>query len=124
MAQVIHSGTLLGVDGVPVTVEIDMLRRLPNVVIVGLPGSAVRESTERVRSAIQAAGFEVPRQRVVVNLAPANLRKFGTSFDLPIALGILAASEQIPRTKLGDTVLVGELSLEGGLRPVRGAGAT
>lgn len=121
MACVVGSGTLSGVDGVPVSVEVDLLRRIPCVVIVGLPGSAVRESADRVRSAIQAAGLEFPRKRVVINLAPADLRKSGAGFDLPIAVGILAASAQVPPEKLSETFFIGELSLEGRLRPVRGA---
>ena len=121
MACTVLSGALLGVEGAPVSVEVDLLRRLPCVVIVGLPGGAVRESADRVRSAIQAAGREFPRQRVVINLAPAGLRKSGAAFDLPIAVGILAADGQVPEARLHETALVGELSLEGRLRPVRGA---
>lgn len=121
MAVVVVSGTLEGVEGVPIEVEVDLLRRLPCVVIVGLPGGAVRESADRVRSAIQQAGLEFPRRRVVVNLAPADVRKVGTGFDLPIAVGILAASEQVRTERLAGTVLFGELSLEGQLRRVRGA---
>jgi magnesium chelatase family protein len=121
VALVAMSGTLVGVDGVPIQVEIDLLRRLPSVVIVGLPDGAVRESAERVRSAIQQAGFEFPRKRVVVNLAPADVRKCGTAFDLPIAAGILAVSEQVDRSRLEGTMFFGELSLEGLLRRIRGA---
>ena len=121
MAVMVVSGTLEGVDGVPIEVEVDLLRRLPSVVIVGLPGGAVRESADRVRSAIRQAGLEFPRKRVVVNLAPADVRKVGTGFDLPIAVGILAASEQVACDRLDGTVLFGELSLEGQLRRVRGA---
>ncbi len=121
MAAVVLSGSLLGVEGASVGVEVDLLRRLPSVVIVGLPGSAVRESAERVRSAIQQAGGEFPKQRVVVNLAPADLPKVGSAFDLPIAVGVLVASGQLPALALRDTLFVGELSLEGNLRPVRGA---
>ncbi|MEL6343695.1 MAG: YifB family Mg chelatase-like AAA ATPase [Myxococcota bacterium] len=121
MAYTVLSGALVGVDGVPVSVEVDLLRRLPCVVIVGLPGGAVRESADRVRSALQAAGHEFPRKRVVINLAPADLRKSGAAFDLPIAVGILAASGQIQTKRLKKTALVGELSLEGRLRSVRGA---
>jgi magnesium chelatase family protein len=91
------------------------------VVIVGLAGHAVRESAERVRSAIQQAGFEFPRKRVVVNLAPADLPKSGTAFDLPIAIGVLAAAGLLPSEPLEGTAMVGELSLEGHLRDVRGA---
>lgn len=121
MACVVHSEALLGVEGVPVEVEVDLLRRLPSMVIVGLPGGAVRESGERVRSAIQQAEREFPRQRVVVNMAPADLPKVGTAFDLPIAVGVLAASGQVPSDALKDTAFIGELSLEGQLRGVRGA---
>ena len=121
MAVTVHTGTLLGVDGVPVEVEVDLVRRLPGMVIVGLPGGAVRESAERVRSALTEAGQEFPRKRVVVNLAPADLRKSGTGFDLPIAVGILAASGQVPVPALQGTAFAGELSLEGRLRRVKGA---
>jgi magnesium chelatase family protein len=121
MACVIQSGALVGVDGQSVQVEVDLLRRLPSVVIVGLPGGAVRESADRVRSALQEAGFEFPRKRVVVNLAPADLRKEGTAFDLPIAVGILAASGQVDAGRLEGTCFVGELSLEGQLRRINGA---
>ena len=121
MTCTVLSGTLLGVDAHPVHVEVDLLRRLPSVVIVGLPGGAVRESADRVRSALQQSGFEFPRKRVVVNLAPADLRKSGTGFDLPIAVGVLAASEQVPVDRLAQTAFVGELSLDGQLRRVRGA---
>ena len=121
MAVTVHTGTLVGVDSVPVEVEVDLVRRLPGMVIVGLPGGAVRESAERVRSALTEAGQEFPRKRVVVNLAPADLRKAGTGFDLPIAVGILAASGQVPAGPLADTAFAGEVSLEGRLRRVRGA---
>ena len=121
MAFTVESGAIVGVDGVPVRVEVDLLNRLPSVVIVGLPGGAVRESQERVRSAIQDSGLEFPRKRVVVNLAPADLRKAGTGFDLPIALGVLAAAGEVAREGFDGTVFVGELSLDGRLRSVRGA---
>ena len=121
MACVVQAGTLVGVDGCPVLVEVDLLRRLPSVVIVGLPSGAVRESADRVRSALQQGGFDFPRKRVVVNLAPADLRKEGTAFDLPIAVAILAASEQVPADRLDGTLFVGELSLDGELRRVNGA---
>lgn len=121
MAVTVHTGTLFGVDGMPVEVEVDLVRRLPGMVIVGLPGGAVRESTERVRSALSQSGNDFPRKRVVVNLAPADLRKTGTGFDLPIAVGILAASGQVPATRLSDTAFAGEMSLAGRLRRVKGA---
>ena len=88
MSVVVWGCTLVGVEAAPVAVEVDLLRRLPQICIVGLADHAVRESAERVRSAITAAGFEFPRKRVVVNLAPADLRKEGTGLDLAIALGV------------------------------------
>ncbi|MFT5683360.1 MAG: magnesium chelatase family protein [Myxococcota bacterium] len=121
MVCTVLSGALCGIEGVAVGVEVDLLKRLPGVVIVGLAGSAIRESTERIRSAIQSAGLDFPRKRVVVNLAPADLKKTGSAFDLPIAVGILAAAELVDSERLEGTCLVGELSLEGRLRPVRGA---
>jgi len=118
MSTSIQSAALSGITGIPVNVEVDLLRRLPAMVIVGLPGGAVREVADRVRSAVDAAGFEFPRQRVVVNLAPADLHKQGTQFDLPIALGVLAASDQVDLPK--GLAAFGELSLDGSVRPVRG----
>ncbi len=117
----VHAAALLGVDALPVTVEVDLLRRLPQVVIVGLASASVRESADRVRSAMLSAGFEFPRQRVVVSLAPADLRKEGTGFDLPIAVAVLAAAGRVDAEKASRYLLVGELSLSGELRPVRGA---
>lgn len=114
------SGCIVGVTGVPVRVEVDILRRLPATQIVGLAAGAVREAAERVRSAVHSAGMEWPRMRVVVNLAPADLRKDGTAFDLPIALGVLAGSGQLGTATLQGRVFAGELSLSGELRPVRG----
>lgn len=121
MVMQVYSGALVGVEAVPVGVEVDLLRRLPGVCIVGLPAGAVRESAERVRSAVVAEGLEFPRKRVVINLAPADLRKDGAAFDLPIAVGILAADGAISQHALDQVMLVGELSLSGELRPVRGA---
>jgi len=111
---------LIGVEAVTVHVEVDILRRLPSIQIVGLAASSVRESTERVRSALTAVGHAWPRGRIIVNLAPAGLRKEGTGFDLPIAVGILAAGQSLPARCLSDRLFVGELSLSGALRPVRG----
>ena len=120
MAVCAVSGALQGVDAVPIMVEVDLLRRLPSVAVVGLAAHAVKESTERVRSAIASAGFEFPRQRIVINLAPADLRKEGTALDLPIALAILAAQGVLPAPALQHVITAGELSLGGELRPVRG----
>ncbi|MFZ5477926.1 MAG: YifB family Mg chelatase-like AAA ATPase [Myxococcota bacterium] len=120
MSSLVSGATLVGVEGVRVTVEVDLLRRLPAVVIVGLASTSVRESADRVRSSLLAAGFEFPRQRVVVSLAPADLRKDGTGMDLPIAAGILGAAGVLSQAALVDWVMFGELSLAGALRPVRG----
>lgn len=121
MAVTTLAAALEGVHAVPIEVEVDLLRRLPSVSVVGLAASAVKESAERVRSAIASAGLEFPRKRVVVNLAPADVRKDGTAFDLPVALAILAADGQVPSDALRDWVVAGELSLGGALRPVRGS---
>ena len=120
MPATILSAALNGVDAYPVHVEVDTDRQLPSFTVVGLPDSTVRESKERVMAAIRNAGFEWPRRRVTVNLAPAHLRKEGSAFDLPIAVGILAASSQIRLCRAGRFILVGELSLDGTLRPARG----
>ena len=121
MAVQVHATSLVGVEARQVQVEVDLLRRLPRIAVVGLPASEVRESAERLRSAVQAAGYDFPRKRVVINLAPADLRKDGCALDLPMALGILAADGQLEPERLANTLVVGELSLGGALRPVRGA---
>jgi magnesium chelatase family protein len=113
--------SLLGIDAVPVEVEVDVSVGLPGFSIVGLPDTAVQEARERVRVAISNSGFKFPTKRVIVNLAPANLRKEGAAFDLPIALAILAASGAVSEDRLEGSGVVGELSLDGGLRGVRGA---
>jgi len=115
------SAALLGVEAVLVRVEVDVTGGLPLFATVGLPDSAVRESRERVRSAIRNAGFSFPNDRIIVNLAPADLRKEGAAFDLPIALGILTAIGSVRRDGLGVFAVVGELALDGQIQPVRGA---
>ena len=115
------SASLLGVDGVPVQVEVDVAFGLPSLTIVGLAGSQVQEARERVRSALRNSGFEVPARRITVNLAPADLPKDGTAYDVAIAVGILAASGQLPDTsRLAVTALLGELALDGAVRSVTG----
>ena len=121
MAVVARGAALEGVEARSVEVEVDLLKRLPTVVIVGLANSAVKESAERVRSAMESSGFAFPRKRVVINLAPADLRKQGTALDLPTALGILAADGMVPEETLASTVCAGELALGGQLRRVTGA---
>ena len=114
------SASLVGLDAQPVTVEVDLAPGLPGVQLVGLPDKAIQESRERVRSALRNSGFRGPLVRVVVNLAPADLRKEGPAFDLPIALGLLAASGQLDRPQLDGLWCAGELALDGQLRPIRG----
>lgn len=117
---VVYSRAQTGIQAPLVTVEVHLTRGLPGLSIVGLPETAVKESKDRVRSALINARFEFPNRRVTINLAPADLPKEGGRFDLPIALGILAASDQLPREWLRDYEFVGELALSGQLRPVRG----
>jgi magnesium chelatase family protein len=115
------SASIVGVEGVPVRVEVDVAFGLPALTIVGLAGSQVQEARERVRSAIRNSGFELPARRITVNLSPADLPKDGTGYDLAIAVGILAASGQLRSVeRLATTALVGELALDGGLRSVAG----
>ena len=116
----VHSRAQNGLQADPVTVEVDLSPGLPGLSIVGLPEAAVRESRDRVRAAILNSGYQFPNRRVTINLAPADLPKEGGRFDLPIALGILAASSQIPAQALQDLEVLGELSLTGEIRPVRG----
>lgn len=120
MLAIVHSRACIGVSAPAVTVEVHLSGGLPALSIVGLPETGVRESKERVRSALLNAGFEFPARRITINLAPADLPKEGGRFDLPIALGILAASGQIPPDSLGAVEFVGELSLDGALRPLKG----
>ena len=117
----VRSLALLGIDALPVEVEVDVGAGLPGFSIVGLPDAAVQEARERVRVAISNSGYKFPTKKVIVNLAPASLRKEGPAFDLPIALAVLAASGLVPQERLEDAGVVGELSLDGGLRGIRGA---
>lgn len=121
MLSRIHSATVLGVEALAVDVEIDIANGLPSFTTVGLPLGAVKEGRERVAAAFGNSGYQLPLRRITVNLAPADLPKRGSAFDLPIAIGILAASGQIPDDRLGRTLFLGELGLEGDLRPIRGA---
>ena len=120
MLASLRSAALFGVDAFPVHIEVDVSFGLPHFSMVGLPDASVRESRDRVRSAIRNSGFEFPHHRITVNLAPADVRKAGSSFDLPIALGLLATSGPLTRASVDDTVIVGELSLDGGINSIRG----
>ncbi|NEU25318.1 YifB family Mg chelatase-like AAA ATPase [Paenibacillus polymyxa] len=116
----LHGACLYGIDGVLIEVETDLSNGLPQTAIIGLPDSAIREAVERVRAAIKNCGFKYPSQRVTINLAPADLRKEGSSFDLAIALGLLTTSEQIVLPVEERTLFIGELALDGSIRPVNG----
>ncbi len=116
----VHSCAVIGLEGAIVEIEVDTARGLPSFTIVGLPDTAVQESRERVQAAVKNAGLNFPRHKVTVNLAPAALRKEGPAYDLPIAVGVLIASEQIAPDGLDKTLIVGELSLDGSVRHVRG----
>lgn len=120
MISKIISAALIGIDAHLVDVETSLERGLFGFALVGLPDSAVKESRERVIAAIKNSGFDFPLKRITINLAPADIRKEGAGYDLPIAIGILAAFGQIPETKLGDHLIAGELALDGSLRAVPG----
>jgi magnesium chelatase family protein len=121
MLAAVRSASVLGIDAYDVTVEVDVALGLPQWIIVGLPASAVKESRERVSAALVNAGFTVPPRRVTVNLAPADVRKEGTAFDLPIAIGVLVGTGVLSPDSIDGCVVVGELGLDGTIRPVRGA---
>jgi len=120
MLAKILSGAVLGVDGLQVEVEVDISMGLPNFFTVGLPEGAVRESKDRVKAAIKNSGYDFPNRKITVNLAPADLKKAGAGYDLPIALGILAAAETFSSKILDQYSVIGELSLDGSVRPTRG----
>jgi len=121
LAQAV-SASILGVEGIPIRVEVDVAFGLPALTVVGLAGNQVQEARERVRSALRNSGFDVPSRRITINLAPADVPKDGTAYDLAMAVGILAASGQLPvaADSLRDVVLIGELALDGSLRSVAG----
>lgn len=115
------AAVLVGIDAQRVDVEVAFNRGIPFLRLVGLPAASVKESEDRVKSAIRRSGFKWPRKRITVNLAPADLPKSGAGFDLPIALAILAASDALPEDRIADWFAMGELSLDGRIRPIRGA---
>jgi magnesium chelatase family protein len=120
MLAAVKSAAVLGVDAFDITVEVDCTRGLPYWMIVGMPASSVRESRERVSAALANAGIDVPARRYTINLAPADVAKTGTAFDLPIAIAVLVALEVVPPERVSNLVFLGELGLDGSLRPVRG----
>lgn len=117
----LFGSAVYGVDAITITVEVDTPGGPIGVFIVGLPDNAVKESTDRVISAIQNSGFDRPRGRIVINMAPADIRKAGAAYDLPIAMGMLAATAQLPYEQMNEYVMMGELSLDGSIKPIKGA---
>lgn len=120
LAKVI-SGAVYGIDAYLVEVEVDVSPGMPGFLTVGLPDAAVKESRDRIKAAIKNCGYRFPVKQITINLAPADIRKEGSCFDLPMALGILATTGLIKRSQIDDFIIMGELSLDGGLRPIRGA---
>jgi len=116
----VKSGALMGVDAYLVEVEVDLAPGLPAFTTVGLPEAAVKESKDRVKAALKNSGYQFPNNRITLNLAPADVRKEGTGFDLPAALGILCAQGVVPQEALESYLVFGELSLDGRLKPTRG----
>ena len=121
MLSRIYGASLHGIDALKVTVEVDIASGLPELAMVGLPEGAVRESKVRVRAALRNCGYPFPPQRITINLAPADVKKEGSGYDLPMAVGIVAAQGAVKSSRLADYLLVGELSLDGAVKPVRGA---
>jgi magnesium chelatase family protein len=118
----IFGSAVIGVDAITITLEVNGMSSTKDPLIVGLPDHAIRESMQRIESALKTNGYDMPRTKVVINLAPADIRKSGTAFDLPMAIGILAASEQIEYTdRMKQFVMMGELALDGAIRPIKGA---
>ena len=117
----LFGSAVYGVDAITITIEVDTPGGPLGYFIVGLPDNAVKESTDRVLSAMLNTGFERPRAKMVVNMAPADIKKAGAAYDLPIAIGFLAATNQLPPDQLHEYVMMGELSLDGSIRPIKGA---
>ncbi|MFH1854188.1 MAG: YifB family Mg chelatase-like AAA ATPase [Candidatus Omnitrophota bacterium] len=120
MVSKIFSATTVGIEARQIEIEVDVAKGLPAIVIVGLPDTAIKESRDRVRSAIKNSGLDYPSQKITVNMAPCDIKKEGSCFDLPIAIGILAATDQLNLDYLNDFVFIGELALNGRIRPVNG----
>jgi magnesium chelatase family protein len=121
MLAKVNSAALYGIDALRVEVEIDLASGLPQLATVGLPEGAVKESKDRIRAAVKNCGYTFPAKRITINLAPADIKKEGSAYDLPMAVGILAAEGLIQKSLLDDYFLIGELSLDGSVKPVRGA---
>jgi magnesium chelatase family protein len=116
----VYGSAVFGVGATTITIEVTVAQGI-KFFLVGLPDNAIKESHQRIESALQVSGFRMPGKKIVINMAPADIRKEGSAYDLPIAIGILAASDQIPHQRCSEFMIMGELSLDGGLMPVRGA---
>ncbi len=114
-----YGSAVSGIDALTITIEVNIGQGI-NFYMVGLPDNAVKESQQRIEAALKNVGYKLPGKKIVINLAPADIRKEGSAYDLPLAMGILAASEQIQAEKIGDYMIMGELSLDGGLQPIKG----
>lgn len=121
MLSKVYSSSTYGIDAYLIEVETNVEKQIPSFIIVGLPDNAVKESRERVTAAIRNSGIDFQIRKITVNLAPADIKKEGSSFDLPIAIGLLAALDIVSSELLADTVILGELSLDGQLRAIKGA---
>ena len=121
MLAKVLSSAVIGIDAYIVEVEVDISQGLPSFSTVGLPEGAVRESKERVKASIKNSGYQFPSDRITVNLAPADIKKEGSAFDLPMAIGILGATGLISRESYSKYLVLGELSLDGIIRPIKGA---
>ena len=119
MLTKVFGSAVQGVNAYTITIEV-VVTAGTNFYVVGLPDSAIKESQQRVESALKLRGYRMPRTKVVVNMAPADIRKEGAAYDLPIALGILHASQQLNTEQLGDYIIMGELALDGAVRPIKG----
>ena len=116
----VFGAAVQGIDATLITIEVNCSRGI-RFLLVGLPDTSVKESHERIVSALEVNGLKFPRKQVVINMSPADIRKEGSAYDLPLAVGILAASESVRTDKLGDYLIMGELSLDGSVLPLRGA---
>src|SRR5690242_6448636 len=121
MLAKVNSAALYGIDALRVEVEIDLASGLPQLATVGLPEGAVKESKDRIRAAVKNCGYTFPAKRITINLAPADIKKEGSAYDLPMAVGILAAEGLVQKERLQQYFLLGELSLDGEIKPIRGA---
>ncbi len=115
-----YGSALFGIEAIPITIEVNIDKGI-QFFLVGLPDSAVKESQQRIEAALSNVGYKYPKQKIVINMAPADIRKEGSAYDLPIAIGILAASGQVEHSRLDEFIIMGELSLDGGLKPIKGA---